>query len=49
MRKLFLALALVAALPACQTIHNVDQAQVRGLAERLHAVNDGLAKQIDES
>jgi hypothetical protein len=26
MRKLFLALALVAALPACQTIHNVDQA-----------------------
>jgi hypothetical protein len=29
--------------------HSNDQAQVRGLAERLHAVNDGLAKQIDES
>lgn len=29
--------------------HSTDQAQVRALAQRLHAVNDQLAQQIDQS
>jgi len=29
--------------------HSTDQAQVQALAQRLHDVNDGLAKQVDDS
>jgi len=30
-------------------LHSTDQAQVKALAQRLHDVNDGLSKQVDDS